>query len=133
MSVKCQKRNMLQFDMINRKLKKTEGAINSGQSRDTCNSGHMTENEDENKHTTMKTKKRSNKLSLCKGKYHFTCTDEIFSRMWQPFIQIKGNYDKILPLASLKHNLVTLKNNMNSYKQPRMRQTSVSSTLREVT
>ena len=45
MSVKCQKRNMLQFDMINRKLKKTEGAINSGQSRDTGNSGHMTCNQ----------------------------------------------------------------------------------------
>jgi len=69
----------------------------------------MTENEDKNKHTTIKTEKRSNKLSLCKRKYHFTWTAEIFSRMWQPFIQKKGNYDKIIPLAFLAHNLVTQK------------------------
>lgn len=57
--------------MINRNLKKTEGGIMSGQSRDTGNRGHKTQNEDkQNKHTTMKIKKRSNMLLVFKGKYH---------------------------------------------------------------
>ena len=57
--------------------------------------------------------------------------------MWQIFIKLKGNYDKILFFVSLKHTsvwcTVTLINNMSSYKQPGMRQASVSSTLSEVT
>jgi hypothetical protein len=44
--------------MSNRKIKKTEGTINSGQPRDTDNIGHKTYNKDrENKYTSMKTKK----------------------------------------------------------------------------
>jgi hypothetical protein len=75
--------------MIKRKLKKTEGGINSGQSRDTGNIGHKTQNEDkQRKHTTIKAKKRSNTFN---GKYYINYTDDIFSR-------IKGNYEKIIPL-----------------------------------
>ena len=44
--------------MSNRKLKKTEGTITSGQSRDTDNIGNKTYHEEdkENKYTSMKTK-----------------------------------------------------------------------------
>ena len=73
----------------------------------------MTQNEDKHsKHTTFKTNKTNNTLLVSKGIYHFTCTDEIFSSMWLPFIKVKGNYDKIIPFESLKHTLVILKNNM---------------------
>ena len=39
-------------------LEKSEGAINNGQPRDTCNIGHKTQNEDK-KNTTQKTIKMS--------------------------------------------------------------------------
>ena len=91
--------------MINHKIKKTEGGINSGQCRDAGNSGHQTQNEDkQSKHTTMKTKKRSNIFMVCKGKYHLNCADEIFRGMWLSFIKIKGNYHKLLLFVTLKHN-----------------------------
>lgn len=94
----------------------------------------MTQNEDKHsKHATLKTKNTNNTLSVSKGKYHFTYNNEIFSRMLLPFIKGKGNYDKIIPFESLKHNLVTLKNNMNSYIQRDMRKASVPSTISEVT
>ena len=58
------------------------------------------------KHTTMKTKKMRNMLSLCNGNYHFTCTDDILSGMWLPFVQIKGNYYKNLLFESFIHTSV---------------------------
>jgi hypothetical protein len=68
----------------------------------------MPENEDkQSNHTTMKTKKRSDILSLCKGKDNFT--DEVFSGMWLPFIPIKGNYCKNLLFESLIHILCGLR------------------------
>lgn len=49
-----------------------------------------TQNEDKQSiHTTIKTKKRSNMLMVCKGNYHLNCADDIFRRMWLSFIKIK--------------------------------------------
>jgi hypothetical protein len=46
----------------------------------------------------MKTKK-SYTITVCKRKYRFNCTDEIVDRMWQSFINIIENYDKILTIV----------------------------------